>query len=255
MVISDENRYVFVEIPQTASTALAAELRKNYGGRRIFRKHTDYSEFLRTASPGQKRYRVLATVRNPLDIVVSKFVKARDDHGKKYARRDARGAPWGYGFRPEAREHAFISKHGPDFDGFVRKFYPRIYNNRACLLPPNTDVLRYEHLEDDFGSWLGSIGLRVVGPIPRKNTTDRRERDFSDWYSGDLRQHASRVFGPYLRQWGYNLPTGWPAINPTAFDLIYFQTDAILRRFYFRRLHYGWVMPRSTRRALASDDP
>ena len=101
MVISHVNRYLFVEIPQTASTSLAEELVKHYDGHRIFRKHTDYDEFLRGASAAERQYRVVATVRNPLDIVVSKFVKARDDHGHHYAeRKDARstvGIPFSSG--------------------------------------------------------------------------------------------------------------------------------------------------------------
>ena len=252
MVISDVNRYVFVEVPQTASTALASELVENYGGRRIFRKHSAYMEFFRTASSEERRYRVLATIRNPLDIVVSKFVKARDDHGRLYAAQQMRGAPWGFRFRPEARERAFIAKHGPDFDRFVRNFYRHVYNNRACMLPSHTHVLRYERLNEDFGAWLHTLGLQVLRPIPMKNTTAGKERHFYDWYEGDLRRHAVRVFGPYLRRWGYSLPAGWPPVSSSGLNEVIFLTDTVIRRFYLRHIHYGWVMPRATRQT-ASD--
>ena len=252
MVISHEHRYLFVEIPQTASTALAAELIKHYDGRRIHRKHTDYGEFVRGASAAEREYRVLATVRNPLDIVVSKFVKARDDHGSHYTERKLRDAPWGFRFRPEARERAFIARHGADFEAFVRKFYGRTYNNRACLLPPHAHVLRYENLNEDFAAWLQKIELPIAGPIPRRNPTAGRERDFADWYTGDLRRHASRIFGPYLRQWGYALPADWPAATVSGFDSFLFRSDTTLRRFYLRHIHYGWIMPGSSRTDPAS---
>src|SRR5688572_25727907 len=252
MVISHAHRYLFIEIPQTASTALAAELVKHYDGHRILRKHTDYGEFLRGASAAERQYRVLATVRNPLDIVVSKFVKARDDHGHHYADRKPREAPWGFRFRPEARESAFIARHGADFDAFVRKFYRRTYNNRACLLPAHAHVLRYESLNEDFATWLRMSELPVAGPIPRRNPTEGRKRDFTDWYTGDLRLHAARIFGPYLRQWGYALPSDWPETKVTGFDNFVFRSDAVLRRFYLRRIHYGWIMPRTSRSDPAS---
>lgn len=253
MIISDVNRYLFVEVPQTASTALAAELIESYHGRRIFRKHTDFAEFLRTAPPDERNYRVLATVRNPLDIVVSKFVKARDDHGKLYADHQMRGAPWGYRFRPEARERAFIAKHGSDFDRFVRKFYRRVYNNRACLLPSHAHVLRYEHLNEDFAAWLRSLGIQMLRPIPSRNITEGKKKHFSDWYTGDLRRYAARIFGPYLRRWGYTLPPEWP-IDSSALAEALFRVDTTLRGFYLRHIHYGWIMPRATREATSAED-
>lgn len=247
MVISDLNRYIFVEVPQTASTALAAELIENYGGRRIFRKHTDYLEFYRSASKEERNYRILATVRNPLDIVVSKFVKARDDHRNRYGSSREHNAPWGYRFRPEAREFAFISRHGPNFDAYVRKFYPRLYNSRACLLPDHAHVLRFERLNEDFAKWLNALGLRLVRPLPLRHATEGRDRKFATWYQGELRGDAVRVFGPYMRRWGYDFPWDWPNVEPSAKEELLFNFDTALRRFYFRRIHYGWIMPRARR--------
>ena len=247
MIISDANRYVFIEVPQTASTAIALELIRNYQGRRILRRHTGYDEFRRTASSDEKQYRVLATIRNPLDVVVSKFVKARDKYGELYGEQRLAGAPWGYRFRQEARELAFIEKHGPDFERFVRRFFKHVFNSRTCLLPSHAHVLRYESLDDDFASWLHSIGLKPLGPILRTNTTEGRGSDFAAWYTGGLRAHASRVFGPYLREWGYELPAGWPEIDPSVVDRAMFHADTVLRRFYFRHLHYGWIMPRAAK--------
>ena len=247
MVISDVNRYVFVEVPQTASSALAAELVENYAGRRIFRKHTDYMEFYRSATAAERHYRVLATVRNPLDIVVSKFIKARDDHRSSYGSGIGRGAPWGHRFRPEAREFAFISKHGPDFEKYARRFYSRVYNSRACLLPEHAHVLRYERLDVEFPAWLESIGLGLVRPLPHRHATEGRGRDFWDWYQGELRRHAVRVFAPYMRRRGYQFPADWPKIDQSPTKEALFRADTLLRRFYLRHVHYGWVMPSATR--------
>jgi len=256
MVISDVNRYVFVEVPQTASSALAAELVENYAGRRIFRKHTDYMEFYRTATTAERNYRVLATVRNPLDIVVSKFIKARDDHRNSYGSNTGRAAPWGYRFRPEAREFAFLAKHGADFEKYARKFYPRVYNGRACLLPEHAHVLRYERLAAEFPAWLESMGLGLVRPLPHKHATEGRGRDFSEWYQGDLRTHAVRVFEPYMRHWGYQFPEDWPRVPPSRARSALFRADTFLRRFYLRHVHYGWVMPAAGRESrTATRDP
>jgi hypothetical protein len=248
MVISDANRYLFIEVPQTASSALADELVENYGGRRILRKHTDYSEFLRSASDIERSYAVMATVRNPLDIVVSKFAKARDNHRNSYKPTKTAGAPWGYRFRPEAREYAYISRHNPDFAAYVKKFFPRVYNGRACLLPDHAHVLRYERLNDDLEAWLRKIGLKMLRPLPWRHVTSGRERGFSELFEGDLRAHAMRVFGPYMRRWGYEFPQDWPAEGSISKNEFNFKLDTAIRRFYFRHIHYGWIMPRAQRR-------
>ena len=46
MIISDKNRYVFVEIPHTGSHSIAAELVAHYGGVRIMRKHANLTQFM-----------------------------------------------------------------------------------------------------------------------------------------------------------------------------------------------------------------
>lgn len=247
MVISDVNRYVFIEVPQTASSALAAELIANYDGRRIFQKHTDYQRFFQSATEDERGYRVLACVRNPLDIVVSKFVKARDDHRSRYGKRAESGTPLWHRFRPEAREFAFISRHDADFGAYLRKFYAHTYNSRACLLPHSAHVLKYERLNEDFSAWLASLGLALLRPIPVIHATEGKQRNFEDAYTDELRCHAVRVFGPYMRRWGYPFPDGWSVGGRSAIHEWYFRADNLLRRFYMHRIHYGWVMPRRLR--------
>ena len=100
VIISDEHRYVFVEQPHTACTAIRDELTAFYGGRPILDRHATYAAFLRAATPDQKRYFVFSGLRNPLDERVSLYCKYRTDHHHKYSRRFKRLA--------ERRQHAFV---------------------------------------------------------------------------------------------------------------------------------------------------
>ena len=86
MIISDEHKYVFVELPFTASTAISRELWEHYGGRRVLRKHSSYREFLKYASPEQRAYFVFSGMRNPLDEAVSLYVKLRTNHRNNYTK-------------------------------------------------------------------------------------------------------------------------------------------------------------------------
>ncbi len=38
------------------------------------------------------------------------------------------------------------------------------------------------------------------------NATDKKERDYMSYYSPDTVAHAKRVFGPFMKEWGYELP-------------------------------------------------
>ena len=75
MIVSHEHRYVFIEVPHTASVAISTELRENYDGQRFLRKHATYRDFLRQATPEQRGYFAFAAVRNPLDVAVSRYYR------------------------------------------------------------------------------------------------------------------------------------------------------------------------------------
>ena len=84
MIISDKHRYLFVELPRTATTAIAKELRENYEGHSILYKHATYEDFLRIATDEQKKYFTFSCIRNPLDDVVSIYLKYRHNHGNSF---------------------------------------------------------------------------------------------------------------------------------------------------------------------------
>ena len=86
MIISHKHKYVFVELPQTASSAIAKELKANYDGHEILFKHALYStDFLKQAKPEEKAYKVISGMRNPMDICVSNYFKFKTDHENRYS--------------------------------------------------------------------------------------------------------------------------------------------------------------------------
>ena len=74
MVISHLHRYVYVEVPRTGSSAISRELRENYDGEQILRKHATYRDFLREATEDEQSYFTFSGVRNPLDVAVTRYV-------------------------------------------------------------------------------------------------------------------------------------------------------------------------------------
>ena len=85
MVISHKYKYLFIATPRTGSTAIQTELIKNYEGETIYRKHSHYFEFLSNATIKEKDYFVFASIRNPLDDIVSIYMKLKSNHGGYYS--------------------------------------------------------------------------------------------------------------------------------------------------------------------------
>jgi len=55
---------------------------------------------------------------------------------------------------------------------------------------------------------------------------------------------------PYLVLWSRlgAFPQEWLTSGPVSGNELAFKVDTALRRFYFRHIHYGWIMPRTQRR-------
>ena len=79
VIISHRHRYLFVEVPRTGSTAVSAELQEHYDGQPILRKHATLRDYLREAGGDVSNYFVFSTVRNPLDVAVTRYVHLREN--------------------------------------------------------------------------------------------------------------------------------------------------------------------------------
>ena len=260
MIISREHGYVFVELPRTGSTAVRKELISQYDGEAILRKHSTYHDFLKVASEAEKEYFAFSSIRNPLDDAVSGYFKIKTDHHGRYtdpirrkyrvgnigsqhvrdSGRDRRGRkPRSRSLREQLdnRKFDYVQTRDATFADYFRAFYWLPYDNWSRLSHADLDfVIRFEHLQEDFAAALDRIGLRATRPLPVVNKTDGKSGDYLSHYTPDIIPRAKRVYGPYLRRWGYGLPPGWergPAErwNDALFDLL-----AIPRSFYWRWL-------------------
>ena len=232
MIISDEHRYLFVEQPHTGSSALRIELSEHYGGRPMLWLHATWADFLRVAKPEQKRYFVFSGIRNPLDEAVSTYYKYKTDHKQAYSQAIERQK------LSQAQTRAFAIAHGEaaDFDTYLRRVYRRLYDNDTLIYHKRMDqIIRFEHLQEDFSRTLTRLGLEQVRPLPLINKTGERGA-YLDHYPPALRPHAARVFGPFMRKWGYPLPAEWVGITVPRSAIIEFRVRGVWRYLYKRYL-------------------
>jgi hypothetical protein len=233
MVISHIHRYLFVELPYSASTTISEELCEMYGGTRILYKHAKYIEFLRIASREEKQFFVFSCIRNPLGEAPSHYFRYKTNHDQMYTDPEKRVR---YGITGgELRMYHWIQSANPGFPEFMRRAYRIPYDNWSTLSHREFDFLiRFENLQADFQEGLGRLGLEVLRPLPRRNATRDKEPDYLTYYSPEVIPHAKRIFGHFMSEWGYKFPPEWGTFSPTMWDDVEFAAWRFARTMYWR---------------------
>ena len=168
MIISHEHRFLFVEVPQTGSTAIAKELLEQYGCEEILHKHAHLREFLNQASRKERSYKVAAGTRHPLDRVLGHHTKLRNNHRGAYDDPERFEENGGWVSRADRAHFAFVKESEGDFGAYLRRYY----GSRSVKVSQYAwgrsrydQLIRFEHLNEDFHSFLRSAG---VEPLRRR---------------------------------------------------------------------------------------
>lgn len=234
MIISNEHKYLFIELPRTGSTAISKELRINYDGTRILSKHATYYDFLRIASPEEKTYFIFSCIRNPLDDAASLYFKYKTDHRQQFSQATAHNGLAKYFTQ---RRFRFVQNTDADFPTYFMKFYRIPYNNWSSLSHKRFDyVIRFENLQDDFAKVLKLLGIEQKRPLPVVNKTGGREEDFLSYYTPETIARAKWVFGSFMEQWGYEFPPEWGDRSLHWLSRAEFDFFNIFRYFYWKYL-------------------
>ena len=241
MVISDKHRFVFVNLPQTASTALSRELVDQYDAREFCFKHALYrTDYLKAANAEQKKYRVISGLRNPIEITVSTYFKVRSDHEGRYS--DTKANKIQHGFLRKhvmlwwnSRSNKEFNEKGLSFADWFMRNHRIPYASWSILDHHRFDkVIRYEHLQEDFADALQRLGVAQTRPLPVGNKTAKEAKPYAAHFDTEAsRRRAKFVFGPYMQQFGYTFPAEWDHIKvPTSAFLMYRSVN-VLRRFFW----------------------
>ncbi len=246
MIISDVHKYVFVEMPNTASTAISQELCEHYGGRPILFKHAQFQDFLRVANEEERRYFVFAGSRSPLDVAVTRYYKLRNDHAAMYSAEKYRADHGGHVIANTTRQFLAIREQHLGFTEWFRMVSRYPYDSRGSPDPSHFDmVIRFENLHEDCAELFRRLGIDQVRPIPSSNRTVGREKDYLRYYPPELHARAKACFGPFMRRWGYSFPADWGPETMTWWH----DWGFLLARTY-RRMQHRLLSKRASLRSV-----
>ncbi|RMH01030.1 MAG: hypothetical protein D6706_02635 [Chloroflexi bacterium] len=215
MIISHQYRYVFVELPRTGSTAVSHELCELYGGVPVLYRHATLEELWRIAPKKVRDYFVFSGIRNPLDDAVSLYFKYRNDHKGQFSAIDNGRFFTRLVNFPRLRRFRYIRQQDAGFAAYFLRFYSWPYNNWSAITHSRCDfVIRFEHLAADFERVLRLIGLEPQRPLPVVNKTAGKRQTYLSYYdTPEVRRRAVRVFGPFMKMWGYEFPPEWGDVS------------------------------------------
>ena len=240
MIISHKYKYLFLETPHTGSTAISRELRENYAGVSILHKHAIYPEFLVVSSPEEKEYKVFAGIRNPLDEAVTQYFKYKTNHDGIYSNKSNLLINGGWVTPENLSRFRFIQETDADFETYFLKYYTRTYTNVISLAKNVLHfVIRFEHLQEDFGRALDHLGIEQVRPLPHTNSTSGRKRDYRSYYTPACYDRAHKVFGAYMQRWGYEFPRQWGVDTVSWPRQVSYRVQDALKRFYWVNILWG----------------
>jgi len=237
MIISHKYKYLFIEIPHTASRSIQHELCQYYAGEPILHRHAAYPEFRKIARQEELAFFVFAAVRNPMDEVVSRYHKLITNHNTLFT---SPHALRGLQVEPlDWKRYKTIHSTGGQFQDYFKKYFRYPYAGMLDLSAADLDfVVYFEHLQHDFAQLLEKLKIQQERLLPITNITKRRKRDWREYYTPEIIPQAKRVFGPFVQTWGYAFPEDWGRHQISPIDMLQYKAICWIRHFYYVYFRY-----------------
>lgn len=222
-IYSAKHNYLFLANPQTGSKAIAKTLLEQLDGEQIPAKdikrdgkvvvdkhHTTIKKLIKfellTEDQVQRAFKFCG-VRNPFDMLVSRYFKLR-------GRFSDSGAKAGFIQRNPHRREAQELASTLEFPEWLAQAHREFIANDRPVMGPmmfldRVDlVIRFESLAEGFKEALQHIGTSDQIQLPAHNVTTERmdgekKRDFRDFYDPASIALVNKLYGPLIERFGY----------------------------------------------------
>lgn len=225
MIISHKYKYVFIQLNKSASTAIAKELVENYDGKPILWKHARYEDFMKIATPEEKKYFIFSGVRNPLDRAVSQYYFFKSGLAPKT--------------KSNLEKYNYIKNANAGFKDYFLKYFSKSIQEewKAKNFNKLDFIYRYENLQSDFSKILKMLKIKQKRPLPLFNKTLEKE-DYKSCYAKEIQGTAKIIFAKLMKKWGYEFPKNWQ--DPDFFQN-YFIRPMLYMKFAAQSIYHLFI--------------
>lgn len=238
MIISHKYKYVFIGLPLAASTAISKELCEKYDGKPILSKHSIYQDFLKIATKEEKRYKVIACARNPLDISVSYYTKMINDSSGNFTDEKLLRKNGGHLKMRDYKFSKYLRENKCSYTQFLKKYYRVPFDNWLSITAPYCNfIIRFNKLQEDFEKALVYCGINPKRKLPIVNQTQKK-MNFESYYNEENSALSLAIFGPYMLKHGMAFPKIWDGKIISPFKIILFKLLGFIRKIYWIKNDY-----------------
>ena len=238
MIISHKYKYLFIGLPLAASTAISKELCEQYEGVPILSKHSIYQDFLKTATEEEKKYKVIACARNPLDISVSYYTKMINNSSGNFTNENLLRINGGHIKMRDYRISKYLRKNKCSYNQFLKKYYYLPFDNWLSITSQYCNfIIRFEKLQGDFEKALIHCGIKPKRKLPTINKTQKKI-SFETYYNQVNSKRCLAIFGPYMLKHGMAFPEIWKDKKVSRYNILLFKLCSFIRKIYWINNNY-----------------
>ncbi len=242
MIISHQHKFIFSKPRKVAGTSVEVALSKHCGPDDIITEnvagkdidedsYVDYARnqkgyynhikpkriIKRIGKQMWDEYFTFTIVRNPWDMLVSRYIwnlkNATPRTRPAQALKELSEEPFTverYGKVVMSTKREIFGTElsaSDDFRAFLLKKLPTNATNTPYYfsrkgVPYNDFVIRYEHLDADYETVCGKIGIPYE-PLPSLKTKTRTKREYADFYDKELQEWVAKHYATEIDTFGY----------------------------------------------------
>ena len=209
MILVDELKLCFVQIPHTASTTFGNDLIDNYGGRQVLSKHSYLHELKAKIPEVYNTYCVVGCVRNPLDDRLSAYAKLKTNHMGLYEGGlvDPRANKGGWLSRTRRKK---ILQQNFGFDEFIRETSRYPFVSPISIHQTRYDkIFRFETITSEYSALMAELTGRSIVVPEKGNQTAERSSNFLENYTPLMLSAAEPALKPFMLEFDFRLPSAW----------------------------------------------
>ena len=171
-----------------------------------------------------------------MDRTLSFYFKLKSDHRSGYSTMRSKKEY----LKDMYFAHLYDMVQDPDvsFQDYFFKRFKVPYDDWSSLDHHRMDaVIRFENMSEEFDDTLKKIGIQPVRQLPKSNSTKGREKGEFESYFEPVKDHAVKIFGPFMQQSGYEFPEDWNVGEVPRSSIWMFNIMKAFRKPFWRLLY------------------